>query len=292
MGIFIFIISGDDMEYEMSENVYRPRERRTENRGKEEKNEKKDFLTSVIITQIIVFTVIGVVFFFLYKSDSETYTELKTIYNEIMRRDMTAEEIKDAVKSAMQFITEPQTAESALTDGGDNGGQAAVNDEEEPTYIDELLTEAAGGEDLMYAGENTSFAPLYLSVPIVKPVDFKRVSSSFGYRVNPVTDEYGFHTGLDLAADEGTDIKAAFNGTVEVASYSNGRGNYLIITSAGGITTVYCHCSELIAEQGANVKAGEVIAKVGSTGQATGPHLHFEVKVNGVYYNPAWVIKT
>lgn len=280
------------MEYEMSENVYRPRERRTENRGKETKSEKKDFLTSVIVTQIIVFTVIGIVFFSLYKSDSETYTELKTIYNEIMQRDMTAKEIKDSVKSAMQFISEPQTVENALMGSGDNGEQATQNAEEEPTYIDELLTEAAGGEDLMYAGKNTSFAPLYLSVPIVKPVEFKRVSSSFGYRVNPITNEYGFHTGLDLTADEGTDIKAAFDGTVEKASTSNGRGNYLIISSAGGIKTLYCHCSELIAEQGANVKAGEVIAKVGSTGQATGPHLHFEIKVNGVYYNPTWVIKT
>ena len=63
-----------------------------------------------------------------------------------------------------------------------------------------------------------------------------------------------------------------------------------MINSSGGIKTVYCHCSELLVTEGQQVTAGEIIAKVGSTGQATGPHLHFELRINGIYYNPIWVI--
>ena len=68
------------------------------------------------------------------------------------------------------------------------------------------------------------------------------------------------------------------------------RGNFIFLNSDGNIKTVYCHCSELLVSEGDAVKAGQVIARVGSTGQATGPHLHFEIRINGIYYNPEWVI--
>ena len=94
------------------------------------------------------------------------------------------------------------------------------------------------------------------------------------------------HTGLDIAASAGTPIKAAASGTVTFAGKKGSYGNMLVITHSNGIQTYYAHCSKLYASVGKTVSQGDVIAAVGSTGNSTGPHLHLEVRVNGVAYNP------
>ena len=94
------------------------------------------------------------------------------------------------------------------------------------------------------------------------------------------------HGGLDIAADTGTDIMAAADGTVTFSGYSDGYGNLIIITHENGIQTYYGHCSKLYVTEGTTVKAGDVIAAVGMTGYATGPHLHFEIRVDGSTINP------
>lgn len=94
------------------------------------------------------------------------------------------------------------------------------------------------------------------------------------------------HSGIDIAADPGTEIRAAYSGIVsEVGSNSVG-GNYISVVHRDGSETLYCHCSEIIAEKGDVIRAGEVIALVGSTGRSTGPHLHFEIIVDGKTENP------
>ncbi len=113
------------------------------------------------------------------------------------------------------------------------------------------------------------------------------ISSPFGMRKHPILRKYKMHTGLDISAKKGDSIIAANNGTVILSKYDeNGYGYYLAVDHGGGITTLYAHCSKLIAKVGDEVKAGQVIAKVGSTGLATGPHLHFEVRKNGTPVNP------
>ncbi len=94
------------------------------------------------------------------------------------------------------------------------------------------------------------------------------------------------HTGLDIAASAGTPIKAAASGTVTFAGKKGSYGNMLVITHSNGVQTYYAHCSKLYASVGKTVSQGETIAAVGSTGNSTGPHLHLEVRVNGVAYNP------
>ena len=96
----------------------------------------------------------------------------------------------------------------------------------------------------------------------------------------------GAHTGLDIAAPKGTSIKAAASGTVIHAGWKGSLGNLVIISHGNGVQTYYGHCSKLIAKVGQKVSQGQVIAKVGSTGNSTGNHLHFEVRKNGVLYNP------
>ena len=109
------------------------------------------------------------------------------------------------------------------------------------------------------------------------------ITSRFGNRESIRTSG---HTGLDIAAPAGTPIKAAASGTVTFAGYSGGYGYVVKLDNGNGVQTYYGHCSRLYVSTGEKVEAGEVIAAVGSTGNSTGNHLHFEVRVNGSVVNP------
>lgn len=112
------------------------------------------------------------------------------------------------------------------------------------------------------------------------------ITSYYGSREHPVYSGESFHGGVDIAADEGTDICAVKDGIVTEAGTAQMAGNYIRIDHGGGKVTLYCHCSELYAEAGDEVSAGDVIAAVGQTGLATGPHLHLEVSVDGESADP------
>ena len=110
-----------------------------------------------------------------------------------------------------------------------------------------------------------------------------RVTSDYGTRVSPMSGASSNHKGIDIGASAGADIIAAADGTVTAASYSSAAGNYVMIDHGGGLYTVYMHASSLLVSPGQTVSAGDVIAKVGSTGISTGSHLHFGVSLNGSY---------
>ncbi len=116
------------------------------------------------------------------------------------------------------------------------------------------------------------------------PPDRLKISSKFGWRVLYGKDDY--HYGIDLPAPYGTDIYAANDGTVLKARYSASYGYYILISHGGDLSTLYAHCSKLLVKAGDTVKRGQVIAKVGSTGNSTGYHLHFEVRVDGEVTDP------
>ena len=113
-----------------------------------------------------------------------------------------------------------------------------------------------------------------------------RVTSDYGTRVSPMSGASSNHKGIDIGASAGADIIAAADGTVTAASYSSAAGNYVMIDHGGGLYTVYMHASSLLVSPGQTVSAGDVIAKVGSTGISTGSLLHFGVSLNGSYVSP------
>ena len=115
---------------------------------------------------------------------------------------------------------------------------------------------------------------------------YSRISSSFGSRMHPIKKKVLQHTGIDIAAPSGASVVAAKGGTVIIAEVQGGYGKTVVISHGNGLTTLYGHCSKLLVESGQTVKAGAVIAKVGSTGVSTGPHLHFEVRKNGSPVQP------
>jgi murein DD-endopeptidase MepM/ murein hydrolase activator NlpD len=116
------------------------------------------------------------------------------------------------------------------------------------------------------------------------------IASGFGPRVHPIYGESRVHTGVDIAASQGTPIKAAGDGVVKMAGSNGGYGNWTLVDHGGGLATGYGHQSRIAVSVGQRVSTGQVIGYVGSTGASTGPHLHWEVRVNGDPANPmGWV---
>lgn len=113
------------------------------------------------------------------------------------------------------------------------------------------------------------------------------ISSEFGWRRDPFTGQRAWHNGLDIAAPEGTPVRAARDGTVVFSGRERGYGNLVIVEHAGGVRTYYGHNKSNAVAEGQTVAAGQVLAQVGQTGRATGPHLHFEVRVEGKSVDPA-----
>lgn len=123
--------------------------------------------------------------------------------------------------------------------------------------------------------------PVQFAWPVRGPI-----TSPFGMRVDPVTGQYQLHSGIDIGADYGVPITASADGNVIYAGWYGGYGNAIIIDHGGGWSTLYAHCSAMYVSVNQPVRQGQVIGAVGATGWATGPHLHFEIRRNGVPLDP------
>lgn len=123
-------------------------------------------------------------------------------------------------------------------------------------------------------------------LPTTLPVQAEWNTSGYGMRIDPFTGHRALHEGVDFPGDVGTPIMAAAAGVVIVSEVHPGYGNLIEIDHGKGLTTRYAHCSKLLVQAGAFVKRGQKVAELGSTGRSTGPHLHFEVRSNGVSMNP------
>ena len=140
----------------------------------------------------------------------------------------------------------------------------------------EILSLAMEGLDTQYIGGELAWP-----VP-----GYTRISSKYGMRTHPITGVYKLHTGVDISAPTGANFIAANDGVVTKAGMNSAYGNMVIIDHGGGISTLYAHGSEILVEVGQIVKRGEPVLKVGSTGYSTGPHAHFEVRIDGVVTDP------
>ena len=118
-----------------------------------------------------------------------------------------------------------------------------------------------------------------------------RINSPFGWRRHPVTRRRDFHTGIDIKADRGMVIRSARDGRVAYSGWMGGYGKVVVVEHAGGQSTLYAHCSTLLVAQGSKVSQGQNIARVGTTGRSTGPHLHFEVRRGNSPVNPLQYLK-
>lgn len=235
---------------------------------------------------------------------------------------MTEQSVKDFVAKSIVYTVEDKPEE---TDGEDSSSESDSSSAGSDNS-DDTAHEVEGNSSEESSGESNSSAVKILTIRYLTPLEFmeeysysdadrnwaqlmyrtlqedgtsaggelgspfadtgwrSHITSEYGYRTDP---EPGFHSGLDIGMAQGTEILAVKSGTVKTAQQgTTGYGNYIVIDHGDGMETLYAHCSELLVSAGQEVDAGRVIAKVGSTGNSTGPHLHIEVRLNGETTDP------
>lgn len=151
-----------------------------------------------------------------------------------------------------------------------------------------LLYQQLSGKEAASSSTASDFTPGTLREPEAPRWPVRgRISSEFGWRVDPIHGQRKFHQGMDLAAPEGTPVRACMPGRVILSDYRDGYGNVVVVEHGNGFTTLYAHNRENLAREGDRVRTGECLAHLGSTGRSTGPHLHFEVRRHGQHLDPA-----
>lgn len=299
-------------------------------RKQKPKEKKEDGLFSVSVCQTVLSVVLVLVVLFLSKGTGQTSNNLREDFSLLMSVSFEKKDVENVVAGIKEYFSSPaelsvfklfkKTEEQSETSKETASSSETTTESDEPTTEEKENSEetttapesttapeettkkakavsatpknGSGGADLesYKAQDGTTFSPVETTAPIVTPVS-GTYTSYFGYRVSPITGNDSFHTGLDIAAAEGTKIKAAYPGKVRKVGEDSRSGKYLYLTHEDGFETLYCHCSEIIAEEGAVIRQGETVALVGSTGWSTGPHLHFEIHKNGTRLDPLTVLK-
>lgn len=172
--------------------------------------------------------------------------------------------------------------------GGVLIGARGLSVEELQSTLDELERVTSQRVDLMTVMESRLFDQHIRKkmIPTHAPVTGRTAGSAFGWRVDPITGQSALHTGLDFQADTGTPILAAAGGVVVTQEYHAAYGNMIEVDHGNQLITRYAHASRTLVKQGDIVRRGQKIGEVGTTGRSTGPHLHFEVLVQGVFQDP------
>ncbi len=255
---------------------------------------KKDYLLHSLLFQSVICLILFGCIYGLKISNSNIYETLKTDYYDNIDENVLVEEagpINDESKQVNSSVNNDKILKSNKSE--------KVNVLETKTITENILSaeiSGMGGKDYSVRDnksipENVSVNNYSLSQNMIKPLN-GRITSGFGIRNHPITNKLRFHAGVDIAAEEGTPIYSSYDGTVIKSTYDAWNGYYLKIQHENDIMTVYCHCKELKVKKGDNVKAGQLIATVGNTGSSTGPHLHYELRIKNVSYDPEIAFKT
>lgn len=234
--------------------------------------------------------------------------------NELYIAVFRAQDGVEEVRETMGYRAEEKYLAAFSGDGaavlnhrlGRNGALQQTKPEQESGEETQAQQQKTGTQaaQAVPLGGNVQTEPVYTGPALPEGVSMKRedlgiscknpvtgqLSSPFGYREHPIENGEKFHYGIDIAVDVGTAVGAFADGTVVAVGESSSLGKYVEITHAKGITTLYAHCSKLCVTSGQKVKMGGKIAESGDTGLSTGPHLHFELRRNDVYLNPAYYV--
>lgn len=221
-----------------------------------------------------------------YQQTVESITQMEAAlqqeYEELQSLKETVENEKASVAALMQ---QKETELAGLSEDIVDAQDEAEYYEAEIQAQEEIIAAIRRAEAEKKAAGNAN--TVYGGGPFTWPCpSSSRVTCDYGPRVAPTTGASTDHKGIDIGAAYGADIVAAADGKVITATYSSSAGNYVMIDHGGGLYTVYMHASSLNVSAGEQVTAGQVIAKVGSTGISTGNHLHFGVSLNGSYVSP------
>ncbi len=279
----------------------------------------KDSLFGIILVQTALCSLLLVATYLAKQMDQVAFLAMKMEYQNTMEqtvevgtffKEQLSERpgwIQDLIqfwniitgKENLETDTIPENTSSMEQKQPKQGGNTLEVGKDPPTQrVDALKNETGAGgmhpiamkqNERLTAPTGAVLSPVMLSVRPKKPLS-GQITSSYGYRYHPITESNDFHTGVDIAAAHGTPIQSVLPGVVVKVDESPINGNYIVVKHPDGVESIYCHCSQIIAAEGMVLRQGDVIAKVGSTGVSTGPHLHFEMKIDELYVNPAWLL--
>ena len=212
----------------------------------------------LVFINAIIFTVIVLCALIIRFAAPKTYLSIKTAYNSAVHtKDLT-------YQSAIKFFE--KIGNFVFSDNDASGGK----DDDLPTNISENA---------------------YVLTSKIAAVTKGTVTSDFGKRIHPIFKTQGYHTGLDIANKAGTPVMSAFSGSVYEVGNNNAYGNYVIMRHSDTLYTFYGHLESVKVKENMNMRKGEIIAYMGSTGYSTGVHLHFEIRIDEKSVDPAYVLR-
>lgn len=210
-------------------------------------------------------------------------TDLQQRDDNLYRVLFGAEPIPLSIRQGTQHKIDYYDSIAAMTDN-----QLAADLTQKVDMLEkELYTQAKSYDEVLEMAKNQEIR--MENIPAIQPVmnkDLKRVASGYGMRIDPVYHVRKFHQGMDFSAPIGTDVFATGNAKVEFAGWRQGYGNTVILDHGYGYKTLYAHLYKVLVRKGQKVRRSDIIALVGNTGKSTGPHLHYEVRLNGKPVDP------
>lgn len=224
-----------------------------------------------------------------YTSDQDVLEELQKAYDEINAKKKEIETLQAELSESKATMEEQKSSlEADKASVEKKKSEIAADSAETQRELDKLEADAQALTSSIRNSGSSSSSSKYNGGIMAWPVpSCHTVSSGYGGRIHPTTGKYKFHGGLDIPGSYGSAIVAANSGKVIWAgNRGDSYGNYVIIDHGGGVSTLYGHSSKVLVSTGQSVSRGQRIANVGSTGRSTGPHCHFEVRINGSRVNP------
>lgn len=224
-----------------------------------------------------------------YTSDQDVLEELQKAYDEIDAKKKEIETLQAELSESKATMEEQKSSlEADKASVEKKKSEIAADSAETQRELDKLEADAQALTSSIRNSGSSSSSSKYNGGIMAWPVpSCHTVSSGYGGRIHPTTGKYKFHGGLDIPGSYGSAIIAANSGKVIWAgNRGDSYGNYVIIDHGGGVSTLYGHSSKVLVSTGQSVSRGQRIANVGSTGRSTGPHCHFEVRINGSRVNP------
>ncbi len=244
------------------------------------RNKDSDYMLRVIGVQFLACAFIVALVFGVCRFSPDAGGQLKAKYNQLMQNNINLSEVWASVREVAAYVMKPVDVE---------GVQEAVSDTDEAVDENEYYTnEETTSTQVVSQKKEEAVAVMSLfssESEIIAPVN-GRITSYFGTRVDPISNETDTHNAIDIAVDEWSNVRAAWDGVVSETGYDGTRGHYIWMVHKNGCETFYCHLNEVLVNENSVIRAGETIAFSGNTGYSTGPHLHFSIKENGEYVDP------
>lgn len=281
-------ILSDNDKIRKAEEIYYRRNHRNVSINEALPPKTKTYLGSKILLEMLILVILAIIVFAVKNKDyifTQSFLENISQYNVNLTEKIDSilayfnlDIIKNEENTEIenQEVTEPVEQEKNTTE------EIQINNAEVKQ------TEGAEVQNTSEQSNVSDVVSLKNSYSFIKPIE-GIVSSGFGSRVSQYQNVTGEHKGIDLSADSGTVIKSAMSGTVTQVSTEGDYGNHIRITQ-NNITTLYAHCQDIYVTEGQEIIQGQEIATVGSTGNSTGPHLHFEIRIDNDPINPAEII--